>query len=412
MKLKNVLLYGKQLASVKINSGVITGIEEQSHLQGGHAKTVTDFCKWGMEGADETDQIFDGEGLAIAPAAVDCHVHSRDPGAPQKECWESLGRSAFKGGVVAVVDMPNTTPPTFFPEDVLNKEAAAARSGLDYRFLLGTGAVNLSSLRETLRTEGLPLAGLKIYYGQSTGDLMFSDLEALEQALPADYRGLLVFHSEDQCRIDQRYHDARKDPASSEEGFQSHRIHSHIRDDQSAWVSTRRILSWAETCPFRVHLAHTSTPEEVEWLEQSRGRGAELSSEVTPHHLLLSTEDYDDLGPFIKVNPPVRSSKTVGRLRTMFSQGLLDCFATDHAPHTKEEKRRAYDECPSGIPSIEFFWPLFGLVAAECGKTVWDLLPMICSQPAGLFGFHDLGSLAAGKSASFVLIEESSWVIS
>jgi len=410
MRLKNVLLYGKEPVTIEICNGKLQNLSPQKEFAPlkGQGGSLHDFINETSKSHNDKDKDYDGEGLTLAPAAIDAHVHSRDPGYTHKEDWESLAASAFQGGVVGVVDMPNTFPPTFHAEDVRQKAAIAAKTDLDFRFLLGAGADNISSMAKTLSQDELPLAGVKIYYGQSTGNLMFSDLDALSQALPTNYQGILVFHSEDQCRIDERQDLLNPSENHGKKG-PDFRVHSQIRDSESAWVSTRKILNWAENCGFRVHLAHASTPEEIVWVDKSRQAGGLLSSEVSPHHLMLSTEDYDHLGPLAKVNPPVRAPEEVSRLRGLVARGLVECFATDHAPHTLEEKNQPYASCPSGIPSLEFYWPLFGLAAKSMNKSPWELLPMVGKNPARLFNFPDLGCLEPGKSASFVLLEERSW---
>lgn len=409
MRLCHVKLLGNQEATIEIEGQKISAIHATKASKKTTLKPLRQFFHDSADGHASGD--YDGEGLSIYPAGIDVHVHSRDPGYTHKEDWQSLARSAFKGGVVGVVDMPNTFPPTFYPEEVREKARRAEESGLDYRILLGTGADNIASLCKTLSDDTLPLAGIKVYYGQSTGNLMFSDLKALGAALPRDYKGILVFHSEDQCRIDHRQESlmAASEHDKSNRQFE---VHSAIRDSESAWISTRKILDWARTCPFRVHLAHASTPKEIKWLDEARVSGGSLSSEVSPHHILLHTGDYDRLGPFLKVNPPVRSAAEVLELREQLKSGLIDCFATDHAPHTIEEKQKAYDQCPSGIPSIEFYWPLLALVAKKCGVSLKQLAPMAGLNPANLFGFNQLGSLTPGNLASFVLLDQTEWTIS
>lgn len=413
MQLCHVKLFGNQDVTIDIDGQKISAINASGSTfsrptNKSPLKSLKQFFYDTAHGQGHGQ--YDGEGLSLFPAGIDVHVHSRDPGYTHKEDWQNLARSAYKGGVVGVVDMPNTFPPTFHPKDVKEKARIAENSGLDYKILLGTGADNIDSLRETLCDPSLPLAGIKVYYGQSTGNLMFSDLEALEAALPRNYNGILVFHSEDQCRIDHRQESLLVSPEHDKSNRQFE-VHSAIRDSESAWISTRKILDWARTCPFRVHLAHASTPKEITWLDESRMSGGRLSSEVSPHHVLLDTGDYERLGPFLKVNPPVRSSEEVRELREQLKAGLIDCFATDHAPHTIEEKQRAYHDCPSGIPSIEFYWPLLALVAKKCGLSLEQIAPMAGLNPAKLFGFDDLGRLSVGSQASFVLLESSEWTI-
>jgi dihydroorotase len=347
----------------------------------------------------------DAAGEILAPAAIDAHVHSRDPGFPDKESWDTLAQAAYRGGVVAVVDMPNTFPPTLDRENIRDKAARADKSGLGYRFLLGVTAENLPRIPELLRDKTLPLCGLKIYYGQSTGNLRFVDLEQLAHKVPQLQDYMLVFHAEDQCRIDcqSRALSPEADYASVPS---SYAVHSQIRDSESALQASIAILQWAQRWKRRVHIAHVSTPDEMALIAAARRDGIPVSCEVCPHHLLLSTLDYERLGGFLKVNPPVRSESEMLLLRRYLAEGSIDCFVTDHAPHTTREKRQPYATCPSGMPASEFFWPLFYHACKLSGTSAAALLPMVSSTPARLFGFPGLGQLAAGYAASFVWLRE------
>ena len=346
----------------------------------------------------------DAKGALIVPAGIDCHVHSRDPGYPEKETWQSLSQAAFKGGVTGLVDMPNTLPPTMYRQDVLQKSKLAKESGLDFRLLLGVGQENIPLLKELLTDRNLPLAGIKVYYGQSTGNLMCDDLDAIARNLPPDYDGMLVFHSEDQCRIDARTN--RFQTETEDTTAASYKIHSHIRDSQTAWNSTKTILAWAEKYKKNIHLAHVSTPTEIDLLDAVRAKGLKPSCEISPHHLLFNTNDYSRLGSKIKVNPPVRSAAEVSKLKEKLAEGRIDCFGTDHAPHTIQEKGMPYHKCPSGIPSIELFWPLLLKLAEMCELPLTHFVNLGTSTPANLFGFKKKGSIKEGFSADFVWLKE------
>jgi dihydroorotase len=345
--------------------------------------------------------LVDARGELVVPGGIDVHLHSRDPGFPEKETWGTLGEAAFRGGVVAVVDMPNTEPPTLYREEILDKAARARASGLYFKFLLGVTAENLEGLPALLQDPSLPLCGLKIYYGQSTGNLHFVDLEQLATKVPQLHNSMLVFHAEDQNCID-RHSRALSPTGDYASVTESYAVHSLIRDSDSAVQATTALIRWAKRWKRAIHIAHVSTPDEMALIAAARAEGVHISSEVCPHHLLLSVHDYEQLGGFLKVNPPVRSRVEVDLLRRYMGQGSIDCFVTDHAPHTKAEKLRPYSSCPSGIPAIEFYWPLFAQACALSGASMATLLSMVSSTPARLFGFPRLGHLAPGYLASFV----------
>lgn len=350
-------------------------------------------------------EVFDAQGLSVYPGMIDGHVHVREPGLTHKEDWESFARAAFKGGVVAACDMPNTVPPTMTLQDIKQKAAIAAKSGLEFGLYVGVSDSNVSELGKILR-EGskLPICGLKIYYGHSTGNLMFNDLPTLAKALQlAQVDPLIVFHSEDQCCIDDN--EAKFRDRLTLKHNRDFVVHSQIRSSEAALRSTKVILDWAKKYDMRLHLAHLSTPEEVELMQEAKTSGVRITGEVAPHHLLFSEDDYETLGPFLKINPPVRPRESVERLRKLFAAGYIDCFATDHAPHTKAEKQNSnYHAVPSGAPGIEFYLPLLFKLAQDCGLSTAAAVTMATSKPAEIFGFKNLSELKVGSLASFSLV--------
>ncbi|MFK7822552.1 MAG: dihydroorotase family protein [Oligoflexales bacterium] len=408
--IKNARLEGGGFVSLYIENGHFTSVIPQEALIPckSQAKNLKQLAEHGP-GEDFSGEV-DAGGSILVPGGIDVHVHSRDPGYTHKEDWQTLGQSAFKGGVVGLIDMPNTFPPMMGKDEVLEKAEIAKKSGLDYQFLLGVGQDNIGKIKGLLTDSSLPLAGIKVYYGQSTGNLMFSDLELLSKSLPSDCQGCLVFHSEDQCRIDERSSNLHMD-SEHDTTPASYRIHSEIRDSRSAWISTKQIIAWSIKNRRPFHLAHVSTPLEIELVQEAKNLGVPISTEVSPHHLLITSDDYAEKGAFIKVNPPVRSKEEVAKLRTYMAKGMIDCFATDHAPHTKEEKAKSYGQCPSGIPAIEFYWPLLYKAAWVCDTPVNKLLAMACSKPAHLFGFKNAGKIEPGYAAHFVWIEPGDYVL-
>ena len=344
--------------------------------------------------------VFDAGGATILPAAVDAHVHSRDPGLTHKETWQTLAAGAFRGGVTAVCDMPNTLPPTMTRAAVLAKAAIAERSGVRFRLLLGVGVANVETVAELLYDRDLPVCALKVFYGKTTGELVYDDLETLGRMLPASGYKPIVFHSEDQCTVDCNH--ARLVNRLSGRANADFRVHSEIRSSEAAHASTRVILDWARSFGGPVHIAHISTPLEVELVAEARAKGARVTCEVAPHHLIFSTDDYERLGPLVKMNPPLRAPAEVEALRRLFAQGAIEIFATDHAPHLLSEKRVAVEKSPSGVPAVEFFYQTLFYCARTYGLSDEKALQMATSAPAGLFGFPELGELSPGRAADFV----------
>lgn len=406
-KLINCLSETGQRFNLTIKGGVITGRDD---IAGDQAAPEGAVRIEDVAGDLADHAVVDAHGELILPALIDGHLHSRDPGFTAKEDWPSLAKSAFKGGVVAVSDMPNTMPAMMDEATTLQKAEIASASGLDFTFYLGVGKDNIEQIATLLQRSDLPLCGAKVYYGQSTGNLMYDNLERLGKAMPPGDH-LLTFHSEDQSFID-KIALQENDTELVCSRFDQFRMHSKIRSTESAISSTQKILDWSKACGQRVHIAHLSTPEEGDAIIAARAEGVKVTTEAAPHHLVFSTDDYDRLGPWIKMNPPVRSAQQRDRLRAMFAAGHIEAFATDHAPHLKSEKERTrYKECPSGVPAIEFFTPLLLTLADELNMPLAQAVQLGSTNPASLFGFPKLGRLEPGYKASLVQIKKESWTI-
>lgn len=394
------------LFSFTVQNKKFKNINRQNKMESHSGATDFDNIKNDVEDY----KIIDAMGEIIIPAMIDGHIHSRDPGYTDKEDWARLGKSAFKGGVVAVCDMPNTFPPTMFSEDIIEKAKIASQSELDFLFYVGVSKNNIEKLPSLLINTELPICGAKIYYGQSTGELMYSDLENLAKNLPKPLNKILSFHSEDQCCIDKisseysgNFH------LNNKEDF---RLHSKIRPSKAAHQSTQIILEWAKKYSIPVHIAHLSTPFEVELINKAKEQGVQVTSEVAPHHLIFSEEDYKTYGSLIKMNPPVRSKEEVLELNRHFKNESIEIFATDHAPHLISEKNQLdYKMCPSGVPSIEFFTQLLLTLSDKNGLDIEKAARMGSSLPAQAFGFPDLGSIEENKKASFLWIDKRPYQI-
>lgn len=353
--------------------------------------------------------ILDAQDEIIIPAALDMHVHSRSPGLTHKEDWHTLAAGAWRGGVIAVADMPNTIPPTMSKETVLEKARLARESGLEFTLQIGVGISNINHVAKLLMDPELPVSALKVFYGRSTGDLMYDDLMTLGESLPANGKKLIVFHSEDQCGVDcNQLKHADRTHSTANRDFA---VHSEIRSSETAHASTRIILDWAAGYGRPVHIAHVSTPLEVEMVQEYKARGLPVTCEVAPHHLLFSVDDYERLGPLVKMNPPLRSQREVVELLKLVGQGAVDIFASDHAPHLLREKLQEVAKSPSGVPAIELFYPLIFKIAELSGLSWQRVLEMSASRPAELFGFGKKGRLAVGFDADFVWIKKESFVV-
>jgi len=397
-KFRHVKLQARDKVLPQTEASTRASAERSSDLDLGAG---ADFNQSAVAGA-----IIDAGGATILPAGVDVHVHSRDPGLTHKETWQTLVAGAWRGGVAAVADMPNTLPPTLTRATVLDKAKLAMAAGLDDKFLLGVGAGNIGEVAALLTDAELPICALKVFYGRTTGELVYDDLEALARALPDHLTKPIVFHSEDQCTIDCNH--TRLIGQTVSRANSAFAVHSEIRSSAAAHLSTRTILDWARKSYRRpVHIAHVSTPVEVEMIAEARAGGASVTCEVAPHHLLMSTDDYERLGPLVKMNPPLRSKAEMEALGRLVALGAVDVYATDHAPHLLAEKQTDVEHAPSGVPSLEFFYPLLFAVSRRIGLELTKAIAMASARPAQLFGFKAKGQIADGFDADFVWLSEA-----
>lgn len=343
--------------------------------------------------ATEVGQVLDVEGLLLMPGVIDPQVHFREPGATHKEDIHTGSRACVAGGVTAFLEMPNTDPPTTTPKAMADKKARARATSLaHYGFFIGATADNVD-VQNTV--ENVP--GIKVFMGSSTGGLLVDAEEDLERIFSTGWR-LIAVHAEDEARLR-----LRKDAFAGE---RDPAIHAVVRDAETARLASERALRLSAAHRRRLHILHMTTADEVELLEQHKGQGGRVSAEVCPQHLLLhAPEIYERLGTRAQMNPPLRSKEHSEALWAGLHRGLIDCIATDHAPHTLEEKDRPYGEAPSGMPGVETSLPLM-LDAAHRGLcTVGDVVRWMSERPARLYGIDGRGAILPGWPADLVVVD-------
>jgi dihydroorotase len=303
--------------------------------------------------AGNQTRVIDAHGLTLLPGLIDPHVHFRTPGLEHKENWESGARAAIQGGITMVLDMPNTLPATITLERVKEKRelinTQLKRAGIGLRYGLYLGA-DKGHFEEIARCKDQVVA-IKLFMGSSTGDLLMDDLSSLHAVfcLAAAHDLLLAVHAEDEALIHQRSNQLKGDHP---------RMHSIIRNEEVALKATVLALELARVYGTRLYLLHISTKAEVEAIRRAKEAGVVVFAETTPHHLFLTTQDYEMLGTKVQMNPPIRSVDNCEALWKAINEGVIDTIGSDHAPHTLEEKARAYGKAPSGIPGVETTLPL------------------------------------------------------
>ena len=335
----------------------------------------------------ETDgETVDAEGKLLLPGMIDAHVHFREPGFSHKETWSSGSRSAAAGGVTTVFDQPNTDPPTIDAEGYDLKADLAAESCVDYA--INGGVTDAWRPNELLDR---PIGALgEVFLADSTGE-MGIDTDLYESAVrrASDAGVPITVHAEDATAFDES---------------------AKSRSDADAWSAYRtaeaEIRAIEHACAVAgdlgaaVHIAHTSTPEGADIASE-----AEMTCEVTPHHLFLSRDDLEELGTLGRMNPPLR---TESRREAMFRRlvdGTIDIVATDHAPHTTVEKDADVWNAPSGVPGVETALPLL-LEAARNGRIGYERIrDVTAANVAEIFGLERKGRIEEGKHADLVLID-------
>ena len=354
----------------------------------------------------DAGETIDCTGLTVLPGVIDSQVHFREPGLEAKEDLESGSRAAVLGGVTAVFEMPNTKPNTDSAEAVADKLArAAGRMWCDHAFYVGATSANAADLAELERLPGT--AGVKIFMGASTGDLLVSEDSELARVLASGHRRVAI-HAEDEPRMQARMAERIEgDPAS----------HPVWRDDESALLATRRIIRLAREAKRRIHILHITTPAELEYIAANKDIA---TCEVTPQHLTLAGEDaYPRLGSYAQMNPPIRSGAHRDGLWRWLNQGVADVLGSDHAPHTKDEKAKPYPGSPSGMPGVQTLLPLMLDHVAAGRLTLQRLIELTSAGPQRVFGLTAKGRIAAGYDADFSIVDlktrwtiEESWLAS
>lgn len=351
----------------------------------------------GVDG--DAGEVIDCAGLTILPGVIDSQVHFREPGLIAKEDLESGSRAAVLGGVTAVFEMPNTKPNTDSAAAIQQKlDLARDRMWCDHAFYVGATNANAAELAELERMPGT--AGVKIFMGASTGDLLVSEDAQLARVLASGTRRVAI-HAEDEDRMQARLGErVAGDPAS----------HPVWRDDESAMIAVKRIVALARAAGRRIHVLHITTPAELEYLSAHKDL---VTCETTPQHLTLAGEEaYPRLGTFAQMNPPIRSGAHRDGLWHWLEQGVVDVLGSDHAPHTLAEKALPYPQSPSGMPGVQTLLPLMLDHVAAGRMTMQRLVELTSAGPQRVFGIVGKGRIAVGYDADFSIVDpKARWTI-
>ncbi len=361
-----------------------TGIESVSVLVDGDKIAAMDVAVQTV-----ADVTVDAAGLFLIPGVIDDQVHFRDPGLTHKEDLATASRACAKGGVTTFLEMPNTVPPAITQALLDEKLALAAEKSLvNYGFYIGATPDNIDEISAAKNTPGI-----KIFIGSSTGNLLVDEQEALERIF-AETTLPITAHCEDEATVRAN---AKKYANSTDVSD-----HSRIRDHAAAIVATRRAMDLAFRHNHRFHVLHVSTGAETELLADHRGL---ITAEACPHHLLLNVDDYARLGTLAQANPSLKTAEDSQQLWQALLDERIQVVATDHAPHTLEEKRQPFPKAPSGVPCIENSLALM-LNEVNRGRcTLEQVIHWMCDAPARVWDIVDKGRIVEGYDADLVLVD-------
>jgi dihydroorotase len=347
-------------------------------------------------------EVIDAKGMFLLPGMIDDQVHFREPGVTYKADIHSESRAAIAGGITSFMEMPNTRPNTVTQKLLQDKYDIAAKNSLaNYSFFMG--ATN-DNLEEVLKTDPKTVCGVKVFMGSSTGNMLVDDTETLEN-LFSKYKGLIATHCEDEETIKRNSETARKKYGEDV----PIRLHPEIRSSEACYLSSAKAVGLAKKHDARLHILHLSTAKELELFDNKLPLSKKrITAEACIHHLWFTDKDYDEKGTMIKWNPAVKSEADRNALIEAVNNNTIDIIATDHAPHTLEEKKNTYFNAPSGGPLVQHALPaLFDMYFAE-KLTLEKIVEKTSHRVAQLFQIEKRGFIRKGYYADLVLIDPNS----
>ena len=349
----------------------------------------------------KAEKIIDAEGLYLMPGIIDDQVHFREPGLTHKGNIYSESKAAVAGGITSYMEMPNTNPKALTQELLEDKYCIAAEKSLaNFSFFMGASNDNLE---EVLKTNPKNVGAIKVFMGSSTGNMLVDNLEVLEE-LFAKSKMLIAVHCEDEKVINENINKAKKKygehiPISE---------HPNIRSVDACYKSSSLAVSLAKKHKTRLHVFHVSTEKELELFDnQLKLEEKSITSEVCIHHLYFDDRDYKDKGSLIKWNPSVKKETDKKALLRALLNDKLDVIATDHAPHTLEEKKKSYFKAPSGGPLVQHALNVMLEFYKSNQITLEKIVEKMCHNPAICFQVEKRGFLRKGYFADMILVDLS-----
>ncbi len=343
--------------------------------------------------------VINGEGKVLMPGIIDDQVHFREPGLTRKACIYTESKAAVAGGITSFMEMPNTVPQTVTQELLKEKFDIASESSLaNYSFYMG--ATN-DNIEELLKTDPKSVCGIKVFMGSSTGNMLVDNKESLEKIF-SQAPTLVAVHCEDEATIKAN---TEKYKAELGENIPI-RYHPVIRSAEACYKSSSMAVELAKKHGTRLHILHLSTEKELDLLDNSIPlKDKKITGEICVHHLWFDDKDYDKLGTKIKWNPAVKSESDKNALFKALLDDRLDVIATDHAPHTLEEKSNSYFKAPSGGPLVQHSLNVMLEFYHQNKISLEKIADKMCHKPAELFKVSKRGYIREGYCADLVLID-------
>lgn len=345
----------------------------------------------------ENIRVIDAEGLHLLPGVIDDQVHFREPGLTHKAMIGTEARAAVAGGVTSFMEMPNTKPPALTHEKLEEKYQIGANTSVaNYSFFMGVSNDNAD---EVLRTNDRKkdICGVKIFMGSSTGNMLVDNYMTLNK-LFSEVDLLIATHCEDERIIKEnaeKYHDA-----------DSAKYHPMIRDVEGCFESSFSAVQLAKKYNTRLHILHISTAKELQLFTNLFPlKDKRITSEVCVHHLHFTSDDYEKYGNLIKCNPAIKAPENKAALWEALLDDRLDIIATDHAPHTWEEKQQPYLQAPAGVPLVQHSLLLMIKYVKEGKITLNKVVEKMCHAPAECFQVAERGYIREGYHADLVLVD-------
>lgn len=345
---------------------------------------------------DGAFQELDCSGCFVLPGIIDDQVHFREPGLTHKGNLFSESKAALAGGVTSFMEMPNTQPTTTTAQ-ALDDKLALARNRCWSNYAFFFGATN-ENLEDVLRVDPHKTCGIKIFMGSSTGNMLVDQPQVLEKIFSSTPL-VVATHCEDEATI-------RQNMAQAEASYGTQipfALHPEIRSREACIASSSLAVRLAKKYGTNLHILHLTTEEELDLFSTGDMKPKHITSEVCVHHLWFDESSYPKLGGLIKCNPAIKKASDKHALLEALKSGRIDIIATDHAPHTWEEKSKAYKECPSGLPLVQHGLNLMYQFVRQGLLSLELLVEKMCHNPATRFSIQDRGFIREGYMADLVV---------